>query len=225
MPPMTIANPISSRRRRSQRGNALVEFAMIFPFLTTMLVGGFTMGMSLTRAVQASQLCRNANVLMVRSIDLSRPSNQQLLIRTGAGLGLNVPGTSTPNPNGKGVIILTKVIRVGNNACYLGIPAWNGNPSSCPNHGQYVIAQRITMGNSTRWTSVTGNPGSTLLSDGSVSEANIANVTSNRASGFPGIVSLSEDEFTFVSEVFADVSELTLLNFLRAPIISVRNVS
>ncbi len=214
-----------SARRRNQRGNVLTEFALLFPFLTTMLAGAFTIGMSLTKAVQCSQLCRNANVLMVRSVDLSNAVNQRLLIRTGAGLGLNIPGTNTPNPNGKGVIYLTKVVRVGDNACFLGIPNWNGLPSTCPNHGQYVIAQRIVLGNGTRWNSATGKPTSTLASDGTVSDADIANISTNRASGFPGIVALSNDEFTFVSEVFADVSELTLLNFMQAPIIRVRNVS
>jgi hypothetical protein len=216
---------VSQRRQERQRGNVLVEFAMLFPFLVTMLAGAFTLGMSLTRAVQASQLCRNANVLMVRSIDLSTPANQRLLLRTGAGLGLNVPGTNNPNPNGKGTIFLTKVIRVGNNACYLGITNWNGNPSTCPNHGQYVIGQRIRIGNTSRWSSVTGNPASPLLSDGSLTDNAIATGTGNRATGFPGIVQLAEDEFAYISEVFADVDDLTLLNFMKAPVINVRNVS
>lgn len=218
--------PVSRQRRQSQRGNVLVEFAILFPFLTSLLAGAFTMGMSLTKAVQCSQLCRNANVLMVRSIDLSVSTNQQLLLRTGTGLGLNVAGSNLPDANGKGTIILTKVVRVGDSACYNGIVNWNGNPSTCPNHGQYVIAQRIVIGNTTRWSSATGPIASSYLdSKGQVSDANIASISTIRATNFPGIVQLSNDEFTFVSEVYADVSDLTLMNWMQAPTISVRNVS
>jgi Flp pilus assembly protein TadG len=217
---------VSAARRRAQRGNVLVEFALLFPFLTSMLAGGFTIGMSLTKAVQCSQLCRNANVLMVRSIDLSTLANQQLLLRTGTGLGLNVAGTNNPDVNGNGTVILTKVVRVGDSACYNGIANWNGNPGTCPNHGQYVIAQRIVIGNTSRWPSATGPIGSSYLdSKGQVSEANIASNSTCKATGFPDIVELANDEFTYVSEVFADVSELTLMNWMKAPIISVRNVS
>lgn len=216
----------SPRRRHTQRGNVLVEFAILFPFLTSLLAGGFTLGMSLTKAVQCSQLCRNANVLMVRSIDVSSAANQQLLLRTGTGLGLNIAGTNNPDPNGKGTIILTKVIRVGDSACYSGINNWNGNPSTCANHGQYVIAQRIVIGNTTRWASATGPISSSYLdSKGQVSDANVATNSTCRAIGFPGIVALSNDEFTYVSEVYADVSDLTLMNWMKAPTISVRNVS
>ncbi len=226
---MKVRQPLkapSSRRGRSQRGNVLVEFAILFPFLTSMLAGAFTIGMSLTKAVQCSQLCRNANVLMVRSIDLSTTANKQLLLRTGTGLGINVAGTNSPDPNGKGTIILTKVLRVGDSSCYAGIINWNGNPSSCANHGQYVIAQRIVIGNTTRWASATGAAaGLSFNSKGEASEANIATNSSYKASNFPGIVELSNDEFTYVSEVFADVSELTLMNWMKAPIIQVRNVS
>jgi Flp pilus assembly protein TadG len=217
---------VSARGLRCQRGNVIVEFAILFPFLTSMLAGAFTIGMSLTKAVQCSQLCRNANVLMVRSIDLSSNANKQLLLRTGSGLGMNIAGTNTPDPNGKGTIILTKVVRVGDSACYSGITAWNGNPATCPNHGQYVIAQRIIIGNTSQWASATGTASGVVLdSKGNVSDQDIAQNSSARATGFPGIVQLNNDEFTYVSEVFADVSDLTLMNWMQAPMISVRNVS
>ncbi len=217
--------PISAKRLRKQRGNVMVEFALVAPFLMAMLTGSFTMGMSLTKAVQASQLCRNANVLMVRAIDMSKTENKQILLRTGSGLGLNVAGTNTPDPNGKGVIILTKVVKVGDNACNLGITAWNGNPTSCANHGLYVIGQRILIGNTSRWTSLTGTPSITSAADGSFTDNQIATSTGIRANGFPGIVELENDDFVYVSEVFCDVSEISIFKWITAPIINVRNVS
>jgi len=205
---------------------------MVAPFLFMLLGGGFTLGMSLSNSIQASNVIRNANVLMTRKIDLSRPENQQMLIRSAAGLGFNIPGTNTPNPSGKGAIILTKVIRVGPVQCSLGIPGWNGMPASCPNHGVYVIAQRIGMGNTGRWSSAVGNPGTAVASDGELADSDIANSSSNRAVGFPstpagaGIVYLEIDQFTYVGELFADFSSLTILpQFMSAPNLSIRNIS
>ena len=210
---------------KSRRGNTILEFAIVAPVLVLLLAGSFTIGMSLVRASQLGQVCRNANVLVVRGINLAQSQNQQLVVRTAAGLGMNIPGTNNPNPAGKAVVILTRVLRVGNNACNAGISNWDQNPSSCPNHGSYVITTRIVIGNQTRWSSATGSPASPLLSDGTVSEANVATNTGNRATGFPGIISLSLDEFTFIAEAFADASEIALFRNILPPVIRVRNLS
>lgn len=223
--------PISERRRSRQRGNVIVEFATVTPFLMIMLAGAFTVGMGLNKSIQASNVCRNANVLMVRNVDLSKSENQRMLIRTAAGLGFNVPGTDLPNPSGKGAIILTKVVKVGNTYCSIGIPGWNGQASTCPNHGKYVIAQRIGIANTGRWSSVTGTPGVTLLSNGEVLDSDVATNPAVVTLAFRatadgnGLIFLNNDEFTYICEVFADVSELAMLPWLAAPNISVRNIS
>ena len=223
---------VQRQRRFGQRGSVILEFALISPFLMIMLAGTFTLGMSVNRSIQASNVNRNAIVLMARKVDLSRSENQKMLIRSAAGLKMNIPGTYTPDPNGSGVVILSKVVRVGAVACSVGIPGWNGNPLSCPNYGQYIIAQRIGIGNIARWGSAIGIPGSPLSSDGSVSDADIANVSSNRATGFPALVTgtgflyLDNDTYTFVGEMFADMTDLNIMsNWLTAPNIAVRNFS
>ncbi len=219
------------RNRRSERGNVMLEFALVTPFIMMMLAGAFTLGMSLNRSIQASNVVRNANVLLARRVDLSKTENQQMLIRSASGLSFNVPGTHLPNPNGKGVIILTKVVKVGPVQCAMGISGWNGNQATCPNFGQYVIAQRISIGNYSRWSSSFGSPSSALASDGTVSDADIANVSTNRATNFrdtdsgSGLIFLDNDMHAYVGELFADVSDLNMLPWLSAPNISIRNVS
>ena len=221
----------SMRRRKRQSGNVMMEFALVAPFLMIMLAGTFTIGMSLNRSIQCSNVCRNANVLVVRSINLMTTENQRMLIRSASGLGFNISGTDAPDPNGKGAIYVSKVIRVGNNECYAGISNWNGNASTCPNWGEYVIAQRVAMANTTRWSSALGAPATALLSDGSVFDSDIATNTANRATGFSkldngtGIIYLDPSQYAFVCEVFADASELNMLPWLQAPNIAVRNVS
>ncbi len=228
---MNNANLQSPRRRKRQSGNVMMEFALVAPFLMIMLAGTFTIGMSLNRSIQCSNVCRNANVLVVRGINLQTTENQNMLVRSASGLGFNISGTDTPDPNGKGVIYVSKVIRVGNNECYAGIANWNGSASTCANYGEYVIAQWVKIGNTTRWSSALGAPVTTLLSDGSVYDADIATNTSNRATGFSkvdngtGIIFLNNSEFAFVGEVFADTTELNMLPWLQSPNIAVRTIS
>jgi hypothetical protein len=217
--------PRSLRRQKRQRGSFMIEFALVAPFLMILLAGSFTVGMGLNRSIQCSQVCRNANALMARGVDLSKPTAQQMLIRAASGMGFNQTGSSLPDPNGKGGIYLTKVVRVGPSQCYMGIPTWDGNPSTCPNFGQYVIAQRIRICNTTRWSSSLGNPASALSSSGSLTDADIANVSGNRATNFTDIITLANDEFAFISELFADIDDLAMIPWLAAPRISMRNVS
>lgn len=218
--------------RFDERGSVIMEFGIIAPFLMMMLAGSFTLGMSVNRSIQASNVNRNAIVLMTRKVDLSRSENQKMLIRSAAGLKMNIAGTYTPDPNGQGVVILTKVIRVGPVACSLGISGWNGNAATCPNYGEYVMAQRIGIGNTGRWGSALGNPTSSLASDGSVSDADVANVSTNRSSGFkttvtaPGFLYLEIDTYTYVGELFADMTDLNIMSrWLTVPNIMVRNFS
>ncbi len=222
---------VQEERRRKQSGSTIVELALVTPFLMLLLTGSFTVGMSLNRAIQASNVLRNANVLMSRKVDLSRSENQLMLIRSASGLGMNISGSHTPNPSGKGALVLSKVIRVGPVQCSVGISGWNGTQATCPNFGEYVIAQRIKIANTTRWGSAIGNPTSALASDGSVSDADIATVTTNRAIGFPqlstgtGIVYMDNDTFAYIGEIFVDVSELNFLPYVSAPEIKMMNIS
>ncbi|WP_162180010.1 TadE/TadG family type IV pilus assembly protein [Bryobacter aggregatus] len=209
----------------------IIEFALITPFLMILLAGTFTIGMSLNRSIQASNLCRNANVLIVRGVNLMTPENQNMLIRSASGMGFNLAGTNLPDPNGKGAVYVTKVVRVGSNECYAGISTWNGNASTCANFDEYVIAQRVKIANTSRWSSALGSVSTQTLSDGSLYDSDIAINTGVRASGFSkttsgsGIIYLNQGEFAYICEVFADVSELNMLPWLAAPSIAVRNVS
>jgi hypothetical protein len=216
-------------RNRRRSGSTIVEFALVAPLLLLLLIGSFSIGLSLSRMLQAGQVCRNANVLVVRGFDLSTSQNQTLVVRTAQGLGMNLTGTQNPDPNGKGVVILTKVIKVGPLACATGVPNYNGNTSTCPNYDKYVIASRIVIGNGTKWQSKCGNPSSTPSSNGDITDYDIAMTTGNRAQNFADsgatIVTLSQDEFAYVSEVFVDSSDLVIPYLMTTSTIAVRNVS
>ena len=212
-------------RKRRQKGSFLLEMALCSWVLLYMLVGSFQMGLMLIRAIQAGEVCRNGNVLEVRGVDLSQVNNQQLLLRTGPALGINASGSWLPSATGTGLIVLSQVYDVGPLKCANGISNYPTN--SCPNIGQYVISMRINIGNtSTYGPSVLGNPTSTPGTNGVISDANICSVAGNiAASGTTSLVTLSQDQYTWVAEVFADSKNFNIFPWFQAPTIYMRNFS
>jgi hypothetical protein len=212
--------------RRRRKGNFLIEMALVSWVLLYMLVGSFQMGLMLVRAIQAGEICRNGNVLEIRGIDLSQTTNQELLLRTGPSLGINTAGSWLPSSTGAGVVILSEVYYVGPLECSSGVSDFDGTTSTCPNLGQYVIAMRINIGNTAQGSSVAGNPSSTPGSNGFLTANQICTVTGNVASStFSSIITLTSDQYTWVSEVYANSSAYNLFSFMQAPTIYMRNLS
>jgi len=65
----------------------MIEFALAMVFLFPLLAGSFTIGMALTKAIQVSNVARDAVVLLVRSnanpqagLDLSQTQNQRIIV-------------------------------------------------------------------------------------------------------------------------------------------------
>jgi hypothetical protein len=225
--PGMIRRYIANRRRK---GSFLIEMALVSWVLIYMLAGSFQMGMMLIRAIQAGGLCRNGNVLEIRSIDMSQSLNQQLLLRTAPSLGINQSGSWSPNntATATGLVVLSQVYYVGPLECASGVSNFDGTTGTCPNLNQYVIAMRINMGNSVTplGTSVVGNPTSTPQSNGFMTANQICTVSGNRAaSGFSSILTLTADQYTWVSEVWADSTKFNFFPFLQAPTIYMRNLS
>jgi hypothetical protein len=212
--------------KRRRRGSFLIEMAIVSWVLIYMLAGSFQMGLMLVRGIQAGGLCRNANVLEIRNIDLSQSANQQLLLRTAPSLGINTAGAWTPSSTGSGVVILSQVYYVGPLECSTGVANFDGTTGTCPNLDQYVIAMRINIGNTGQGSSVVGNPSSTPGSNGFMTANQICTVSGNRAaSTFSSIITLTEDQYTWVSEVYANSSAFNLFSFFQSPTIYMRNLS
>jgi hypothetical protein len=122
---------------------------------------------------------------------------------------------------------------VGPAECAVGVvPAPGGAPpwtaANCPNFGQYVFAYRVVIGNGTKWTGTLGAPPSGIVNaNGTISAANIAKNTSNRATnmGAGGILTLTASTFAMISETYVDVSYLNLFSIYQAPTIFSRTIS
>jgi Flp pilus assembly protein TadG len=236
---MHIERKKQPRMRQAEAGNTILEFAIVMVFLVPMFAGAFTIGMALTKAIQVSNVARDAVVLMVRSntnpnsgLDLSLTQNQRIIVRAAQGLGMASDAQDDPSSTGTGVVILSKVVMVGPAECATGgmtahssAPFWDAG--NCPNYGSYTFAYRVVIGNGTRWTSTIGNPGGTVQSDGTITAANIASNTSDQATTFNSVtgMTLGSGTFALMSEMYADVSFLNFFQVMRNPVIYARNIS
>ncbi len=225
--------------KRNERGNAILEFALVMVFLVPMFTGAFTIGMALAKGIQVSNVARDAAVLMVRSVtdpnsglDLSLTQNQRIIVRAASGLGMNSNAQQDPDPNGKSVVLLSKVVMVGPAECSVGItpapagaPPWNSG--NCPNYGQYVFAYRVVVGNGSKWSSTLGNPGGAIQADGTISANDIATNSGDRVANFQPTtgMTLTPGAFALVSEMFADVSFLNFFSILSNPTMYARSIS
>lgn len=220
-----MRNPI---RRAAQRGSSLVEVAIFVPFLTFAV--GITMvgGIGFNRALTARQTARNANVLMIRDFDLSTTEAQALVVRSARGLGMEMgPSDFRPNPNGKGVVFLSRVIHVGPLTCAAGVP--NYPTATCANENKYIIRGRIAIGNSSRWSSSVGAVAGTRDAKGNLNDVDVATLSANEAAQFETKFTAGStplDHETFVAEVFADAGDFNFFPTLaNVPHIFVFNVS
>jgi hypothetical protein len=226
--------------RPAERGNSMLEFALVMSVLVPLFAGMFSIGMTLAKGIEVSNVCEDAVLLMVDSVtnpvsglDLSQTQNQRIIVRAANGLGMASDSSYDPSSSGTAAVILSKVVMVGPNECSVGVipaphnaPPWNSG--NCANYGQYAFAYRVGFGNTSRWTSTIGSPPSGIVtSNGTISAVNIATNTSDLATNFGtgGVMSLSPSTFALVSEMWADVSNLNLFSIWHTPVIYSRSIS
>lgn len=226
-------------RKQRQRGNTILEFAIVMVFLVPMFAGMFTIGMALTKGIQVSNVAHDAVVLMVTAstnpdsgLDLSQTQNQRILVRAAQGLGMNKNAANDPDPSGKAVVILSKVVMVGPTECTVGgkiphatAPFWDAG--NCANYGSYTFAYRVVIGNGTTWTSTLGSPTGTIQSNGTITPQDVAGNTADQDATFSTVtgMTLLSSNFALVSEMYADVSYLNFFGVMKNPTIYARSIS
>lgn len=186
--------------KRSERGNSLIEFSLVIVFLLPIMFGVFSVGMSLTKSVQAAVVARDAGSMFMRYVDFSTSSNKGLIVRVARGLGMTESG-------GNGTVILTQIMKAGTTQC---IPAYP-NTASCPNFNRHVIIKRIVIGNSSLTQSSFGTPAPSIItSDGGITAANYLANTTARADAFDAVMNLGDGELAFVAEAYFRTPELDM---------------
>ncbi|MCP5113580.1 MAG: pilus assembly protein [bacterium] len=177
-----------STRRQNQKGNTIIEFALVSMLLIPLMLGTVNVGMNLSRSIQVTQVSRDAGHMYVRFVDFSLDGNKDIIVRLAHGLGMTRDG-------GNGTVLLSKILFVGELECEAG----GLTVEQCPNFNYPVITQRQTIGNTSLQSSAIGEPDANLLD----AEGNVANYlteASARSDTFNNILPLESGEFAYVSE-------------------------
>jgi hypothetical protein len=173
-----------SNRRKNQRGNNILEFALVAMPLVLLLLGVTTTGLGLGRSVQVAQICRDAASMYVRGVDFSRDGNTDVLVRLSQGLGMTRNG-------GDGLIILSKVTFIPQQTCTdLSLFPCNGD--------RHVITQRIVVGDPSLRASAVGTPNAGLLDSKGLVRDYIKEVSA--VATFP-MMTLQNGQYAYVAEV------------------------
>jgi hypothetical protein len=138
---------------KGERGNEIVEFALIASFFAPMLLGTFVVGMNMLKSIAVNHVVRDLDDMYIHGADFSTSSFQQVALRLGSQINLQAPafasGTSNIQSNtgstGDGLIWVTKFMYVGATTDPNCASVGSGK---CVNHDRFVYLQRVVFGNS-----------------------------------------------------------------------------
>lgn len=212
-------------RKRGEAGNSIVEFALVSVFLVPLLIGTFTVGMSMNRSLGVSSFTRDIGAMFVTSsVDFSQPGPQSIAVRLAQGLGLNNTGNPghTGGTVGNGVVLLSIALRVGTRECdTLATSTLRNQCNTEIGNGavaRYVYTRRIVIGNNTRGVSYFGTPTCARNADGTINASNYltlplsSNCAAINATTFDNVLVLQASENTFIVETHFDAPELNAVN-------------
>jgi hypothetical protein len=195
----------SNMRKRGERGNVVVEFALVTVFLVPVLISLAGVGMSLGDSIRVSQTVRDTAHMFARGVQFDDPQSQALVARLGGQLGL------TAGPGGNGTVILSKVMTPRQGQC---VAAGRGN--NCPNRDTTVFIHRVHVGND--WPpSRFGTPAPGLANArGNINADNYLSHPSVRAPDLQTVLATAgivqgEGDVAYVVEGFFQVPTLRLL--------------
>ena len=204
----------NTARRAGERGNAILEFALVISFLGMLLFGTFSVGMTLTKSVQAGVISRDAGAMFMRQVDFTTTQNKEMLVRLANGMGMTASG-------GNGVVVMTKLLRIGVTECAAG----GLGVGACPNFEQTVVVKRVAVGNSSLFTSAFGSPTLTLIqADGDITVSSYLTDVSVRASTFDSVKTLGAGENAYVSEAYFLTPEINLPGYRSNTYVYQRNI-
>src|SRR5436305_9184465 len=100
---------MQQRQRINQRGNALVEFALVSLVIVPVMLGTLFLGMAMGNNIQAVQISRDLAHMYANGVDFSAVGNSRIAEKLASGYNISNDGNS--------VIILTQIIRVYQSDC------------------------------------------------------------------------------------------------------------
>lgn len=185
-------------RRRPASGSALIEMALFVSLACPLLLGLTSIGLRLGRGIQATQLTRDVGHMYALGADFTLTGTQA--IATTLGSGFDMTGT------GNAVLILSRLTKVSQMDCT------GAALKTCPNLDQPVFTQRIVLGNAGLRVSDYGTPPTQYIgTQGNITSANYCAQPSLIATGFEAVISLAEDQVTWLVEGYFSMPDLNFL--------------
>jgi Flp pilus assembly protein TadG len=195
------------RRKRNQRGNALIELAIVSVVLIPLFFGMVGLGINLGHMNQAVQISRDTGHMYAKGVDFSQASNQNLIVTLSVGTGITANG-------GNGVVVLSQIIQVYQADCQ----AAGYTNAQCSNLGQLVFTNRIVIGNSGLRVSNYGTPNSGIVnSSGNIAAADYltnssAVVTGTFSSELTASgLTLSDGAVAYLTELYLSTPDISYL--------------
>lgn len=145
---MGPAFPLRTGRRRRQRGNEIIEFAILSAFLVPTLLWTFINSMNLVRMNQANQVTRDIGDLYIHGVDYSTYQAQNVATVLANGFNVQIGSSFTGNNaanngnSGNGYIIVAQIMFIGSGTC-----SSLDSGVTCTNENQYVFTQYLDFGN------------------------------------------------------------------------------
>jgi hypothetical protein len=142
----------TARRKKTQNGQEIFEFALVAVLFVPMFLGAFVVGMNLIRSIQCNQICRDLDSMYIHGGDFSTYALQQEAQRLAQGLNLQIGSSFTGNAQantgnaGNGLVTVSQIMWIGGptSASCVAVGA-----SNCTNQNSFVYTQQIQFGNGT----------------------------------------------------------------------------
>ena len=199
-------------RKRKNHGGAVVEFFLILPFLTSLILGTLIYGSQLVKELQVQQIARDVGSMSARGTSFMAPANaanQDIVSRLGTGL--NWPSTGGLLATSPGVVYVS-VIEYLDSTC-------NGSPG-CSNASNWVFVKSVAFGNTNLRHSNFGAPApctpgcyDNKQTDGSLTSNDTMNTAGARVNNFTYLgtpstaaVGFQPGQYAYLVEVAATTS-------------------
>jgi hypothetical protein len=228
---MSLVNTsrIPVRRRTSQGGHEIMEFALTALFFIPLFMGAFVVGMNLIRSIQVNHVVRDLADMYIHGADFSDRGMQVVAARLATGMNLQV-GSGSGNiadnlgNSGRGIVWISKVMWVGG----ISDPNCQGAlPSTCTNANKFVFLERVRFGNGTLQSerpSSLGQPTATRNVYGIVTDNTVTNSAAQVpepyqtelrnlwqvSNGSIGRAPLTDGQIAFVAEAYFKSPDLSL---------------
>lgn len=142
----------TARRKRSQRGQEIIEFGLVAILFVVLLTGSFIVGMNLIRSIQCNQVCRDLTDMFIHGADFSTYQFQQLAQKLAQGLNLQIGSSFAGNEQsntgntGNGLVTVTEIMYIGSTT---GGQCQSVLPATCTNANSFVYLSQVQFGNGT----------------------------------------------------------------------------